>query len=64
MKRGADSEGDYTPSELFDILADTYSYLFLDVEAEKLHNLRIRTSQNIEKLSAIIRRQLGGSRVR
>ncbi|TBU30522.1 heme peroxidase [Dichomitus squalens] len=63
LKTSADSEGDYTPSELFDILADTYSYLFLDVEPAKLHNLRINTAQNLEKLSTIICRQLGGSRL-
>ena len=56
-------EGDYTPSDLFDILADAYSYLFLDVEAGQLPTLRKHVTANIDKLLGHIRRQFGGSRV-
>ena len=60
-----DDEGDYTPSELFDALAEIYSYLFLDVEPARLHTLRLAAASSVEKLTGIIRRHIGGgSRVR
>ncbi|KAH9857342.1 linoleate diol synthase [Lenzites betulinus] len=60
---GADSAGDYTPSELFDILGDIYMYLFLDVGAENLSVLQSKTTANVEKLLGLIRQQFGGSRL-
>ncbi|PIL25197.1 cytochrome P450 [Ganoderma sinense ZZ0214-1] len=60
LKESADDDGDYTPAELFDVLAEVYSYLFLDVEPARLHALRLAATSNMVKLSGIIRRHIGG----
>ncbi|KAI0654091.1 linoleate diol synthase [Cubamyces menziesii] len=60
---GPDSVGDYTPQELFDVLADIYSYLFLDVGAENLSKLQRTVTTAVEKLRGVIRQQFGGSRL-
>ncbi|KAI9064021.1 linoleate diol synthase [Trametes sanguinea] len=61
--KGADSTGDYTPSELFDILSDVYTYLFLDVGAEHLTKLQKKVLPEVEKLKALIRQHTTGSRL-
>ncbi|KAI0819154.1 linoleate diol synthase [Trametes gibbosa] len=67
---GADSAGDYTPLELFDVLADIYmqvaffgKYLFLDVGPENLTALQKKAAADVEKLLGLIRQQFGGSRL-
>ncbi|KAI8996529.1 linoleate diol synthase [Trametes punicea] len=59
----ADSTGDYTPAELFDVLADIYTYLFLDVSPENLTKLQKRVTSEVDDLKALIRQQFGGSRL-
>ncbi|KAI0642463.1 linoleate diol synthase [Trametes meyenii] len=58
-----DSAGDYTPSELFDVLAGIYSYLFLDIGAENLSKLQKGVIGEAEKLFGLLRQQFGGSRL-
>ncbi|OJT01856.1 Linoleate 10R-lipoxygenase [Trametes pubescens] len=60
---GADSNGDYTPAELFDVLADVYTYLFLDVGAEHLTKLQRKVTAEVNTLLGHIRQQFGGSRL-
>ncbi|KAI0695351.1 heme peroxidase [Cerioporus squamosus] len=62
LKTKTDDEGDYTAKELFAVLADIYTYIFLDVEPSLLHKLRRTVAADVEKLSGLIRRQFGGSR--
>ncbi|KZT10132.1 linoleate diol synthase [Laetiporus sulphureus 93-53] len=62
LKAKADSkDGDYTPQELFDMLSDIYSFLFLDVEASKLLNLQRKVKTDIDKLLQLIKAGLRGS---
>ncbi|KAI0369199.1 linoleate diol synthase [Pilatotrama ljubarskyi] len=63
LKADPDGTGDYTPGELFDVLAGIYEYLFLDVSAERLTKLQKKTSADVEKLLGLIRQQFGGSRL-
>ncbi|KAI0766618.1 linoleate diol synthase [Trametes elegans] len=60
---GADSAGDYTPQELFDILADIYTYLFLDVSPESLSKLQKNVAAEVEKLLGLLRQRFGGSKL-
>ncbi|KZT65024.1 linoleate diol synthase [Daedalea quercina L-15889] len=61
LKEGPHAEGDYTAQELFDILADIYSFLFLDVPAAKLLNLQQKVKADIAKLLQKIDAHLGQS---
>ncbi|KAH9940835.1 heme peroxidase [Epithele typhae] len=63
LKSSAEASGDFTPSELFEILSDAYSFLFLDIEAGQLPKLRQHVTKNINNLLVLIRRQFGGSRL-
>ncbi|KAI0630845.1 linoleate diol synthase [Trametes polyzona] len=61
--QGPDSAGDYMPLELFDVLSDIYSYLFLDIGAEHVTKLQRKVIGEVDKLLGLIRQQFGGSRL-
>ncbi|OCH96232.1 linoleate diol synthase [Obba rivulosa] len=63
IKSSASSDGDYTSQELFDMISDIYSFLFLDVEASKLMNFEAQVKNHVQDLLQIIRRNFGGSRL-
>jgi cytochrome P450 len=54
-----DQHGDYTASELFDILGDIYTFIFLDVEASKIKVLQAKVEKDIQKLLDLIKDGLG-----
>ncbi|CDO73323.1 hypothetical protein BN946_scf185008.g86 [Trametes cinnabarina] len=62
LKSSADAAGDYTPAELFDVLARIYTYLFLDIGAEHFTKLQKNVTAEVAKLKGIIRQRLGASR--
>ncbi|KXN87397.1 Psi-producing oxygenase A [Leucoagaricus sp. SymC.cos] len=51
--------GEYTPDELFDILSDIYSFIFLDVETSKIRELQYKVEADIRKLLGLIKTYLG-----
>ncbi|KAF8809484.1 linoleate diol synthase [Phlegmacium glaucopus] len=53
--------GAYTPSELFDILGDIYSFIFLDVEASKVMVLQDKVKEHIHHLLHLIEDGLCGT---
>ncbi|KAH9839793.1 linoleate diol synthase [Rhodofomes roseus] len=61
LKDHPKAEGDYTPQELFDILADIYSFLFLDVPAEKLLRLQQKVKGDIDTLLKKIKHYIRGA---
>ncbi|CCL98613.1 uncharacterized protein FIBRA_00615 [Fibroporia radiculosa] len=61
LKNSPTSKGDYTPQELFDVLSDIYSFLFLDVEAAQLLKLEQKVRGDIDKLLRLIKVSIGGS---
>ncbi|KAI0923759.1 hypothetical protein AcV5_009223 [Taiwanofungus camphoratus] len=55
------SDGLYTPQQLFDVLGDIYSYLFLDVEASKVLKLQQQVKADIDQLLHHIKSAFGGA---
>ncbi|KAI0291817.1 linoleate diol synthase [Russula brevipes] len=55
LKADEDSWGDYTESELYEMITDIYSFLFLDVDASKAMNLEARVKEHIRDLHRHIR---------
>jgi len=53
--------GSYTAAELFDILGDIYSFIFLDVEASKVMVLQETVKKQIHQLLHKIKDGLGGT---
>ncbi|EMD39204.1 hypothetical protein CERSUDRAFT_112882 [Gelatoporia subvermispora B] len=63
IKKSSDSEGDYTSQQLFDMISDIYSFLFLDVEESKLMTIESTARSSVQNLLQIIKRSYGGSRL-
>ncbi|GBE86547.1 Linoleate 10R-lipoxygenase [Sparassis crispa] len=61
LKKKPHSLGHYTPQEMFDMLSDIYSYLFLDVEAAKALKLAEKVKTHIEKLRHDLMCTFGGA---
>jgi len=55
LKADEDSSGDYTESQLYDMITDIYSYLFLDADASKAMNLEQRVKEHISDLQRHIK---------
>ncbi|KIY53364.1 linoleate diol synthase [Fistulina hepatica ATCC 64428] len=63
LKTRTNKDGVYTAEELFNMLGDIYSFIFLDVEAPTLMALEINASKNIKDLQEHINEHLGLSLV-
>lgn len=62
LKENKDSEeGEYTVDELYTILKDAYSYLFLDIEQSKLLALQVKVNKDLNKLLDQIKDSSSGS---
>ncbi|OBZ73945.1 Linoleate 10R-lipoxygenase [Grifola frondosa] len=61
LKTSPEEEEGYTPQELFDILGDIYSYLFLDVDAGRLLGLQKNVAKHVDNLLGDIRRAFGAT---
>ncbi|TFK65591.1 linoleate diol synthase [Pluteus cervinus] len=59
IKTKTDPDGDYTADELFDMLGDIYSFVFLDVEASKAMVLQRAAHAAIHRLTESIKGPLG-----
>ncbi|KAG6919504.1 hypothetical protein DXG01_005094 [Tephrocybe rancida] len=59
LKTKENPEGHYTPQELYQILGDIYSFIFLDIEASKVMVLGAKISTDIKILLAHIKEHLG-----
>ncbi|EKM81762.1 hypothetical protein AGABI1DRAFT_90139 [Agaricus bisporus var. burnettii JB137-S8] len=51
--------GEYTPTELFDILSDIYSFIFIDIEPSKVRVLQYKVEKQIKDLLDLIEIHLG-----
>jgi cytochrome P450 len=51
-------DGTYTPLELFDILGEIYSFIFLDIEASKVMVLENKVKTHVKGLLELIRNHL------
>ncbi|KAG6889751.1 hypothetical protein C0992_004269 [Termitomyces sp. T32_za158] len=59
LKTKESPEGHYTPQELYQILGDIYSFIFLDIEASKVMVLGAKVTTDIKHLLALIKGNLG-----
>ncbi|KAF9454341.1 linoleate diol synthase [Macrolepiota fuliginosa MF-IS2] len=59
LKTKENPGGVYTPQELFDILSDIYSFIFVDIEASKVRVLQYKVEENIQELLRLIKMYLG-----
>ncbi|KAG6844776.1 hypothetical protein H0H87_003894 [Tephrocybe sp. NHM501043] len=59
LKTKENPGGLYTPEELYQILGDIYSFIFLDIEASKVMVLGAKISTDIKKLLGHIKENLG-----
>ncbi|KAH9056259.1 linoleate diol synthase [Lactarius vividus] len=55
LKADSESFGDYTEPELYEMITDIYSLLFLDVDASKAMNIEARAKENIKGLQRHIK---------
>ncbi|KAF8473705.1 linoleate diol synthase [Russula ochroleuca] len=55
LKADDDSWGDYTEPQLYDMITDIYSFLFLDVDSAKALNLEERVKEHITDLQRHIK---------
>lgn len=60
LKTNGARQGDYTPNELYDILGDIYSFIFLDIEASKVMVLQAKVLEHINTLLGHIKSHLQG----
>ncbi|KAK7049205.1 hypothetical protein VNI00_005806 [Paramarasmius palmivorus] len=51
LKTSASSSGVFTPNELFEMLGDIYSFVFLDVEMSRVRVLQARVQAHVETLT-------------
>lgn len=61
LKTKENPGGTYAPQELFDILSDIYSFIFLDIEPSKIRVTQYRVEKNIQTLLGHIKTYLGVS---
>ncbi|KAJ3920728.1 linoleate diol synthase [Lentinula edodes] len=61
IKNSSSDDGDFTATELYGMLGDIYSYIFLDVELSKLMVLKERVQSHVKLLLEKIETGLGGS---
>ncbi|KAF8159445.1 linoleate diol synthase [Crassisporium funariophilum] len=61
LKTKEHPHGVYTPSELYDILGDIYSFIFLDVEASRVMVLQQKVKTHVHDLLRLIKSGLGGT---
>jgi linoleate 10R-lipoxygenase len=61
LKTTSHPHGDYTPQELYEIIGEIYSYIFLETEPAKIMVLQQRVKGHIEKLLEQITDNLGAS---
>ncbi|KAF9466079.1 linoleate diol synthase [Collybia nuda] len=54
-------QGDYTPIELYNILGDIYSFIFLEIEASKVMVLEGKVRPHVRKLLMHIKNHLHGN---
>ncbi|CAK5283072.1 unnamed protein product [Mycena citricolor] len=59
LKTKETPHGDYSPADLYDMLSDIYSYIFLDGEKAKSMNLRTQVQGHIDGLLSHIKSHLG-----
>ncbi|KAH8993660.1 cytochrome P450 [Lactarius deliciosus] len=55
LKADSESLGDYTEPELYEMITDIYSLLFLDVDPSKAMNIEARAKENIKGLQRHIK---------
>ncbi|KAH9932667.1 linoleate diol synthase [Amylocystis lapponica] len=60
LKSPGSEHGDYTPQELFDILGDIYSYLFLDIPEAKVLKLQQKVKADVDKLLHVVGSDFSG----
>ncbi|KDR80737.1 hypothetical protein GALMADRAFT_1103751 [Galerina marginata CBS 339.88] len=66
LKTAQHPHGEYTAAELYDVLGEIHSFIFLNVEASKLMVLQEKVKTNVHKLLRLIKEGLGeevGSRL-
>ncbi|KAF5387086.1 hypothetical protein D9615_002103 [Tricholomella constricta] len=59
LKTNEHPHGHYTPEELYQILGDIYSFVFLDIEASKVMVLRVKVTIHVRALLGHIKNHLG-----
>jgi linoleate 10R-lipoxygenase len=55
LKSHKDAGGDYTESQLYDMITDVYAYLFLDLDPSKSMNIELSAKEHIKTLQARIK---------
>ncbi|KAH9056263.1 linoleate diol synthase [Lactarius vividus] len=55
LKEDSESWGDYTEPQLYEMITDIYSFLFLDVDPSKSMNLEARAKEHVEDLQRHIK---------
>ncbi|KAF5387399.1 hypothetical protein D9757_005780 [Collybiopsis confluens] len=60
IKASASDSGDFTAAELYSMLGDIYSYIFLDVETSKLMVLKERAQSHVKTLGQYVENGVGG----
>ncbi|KAN0138085.1 hypothetical protein V8E53_003974 [Lactarius tabidus] len=55
LKASNESGGDYTESQLYDMITDIYSFLFLDIDPSKAMNVEARAKDHIKALQLHIK---------
>ncbi|KAL9713581.1 hypothetical protein Ac2012v2_003192 [Leucoagaricus gongylophorus] len=61
LKTKQNPGGTYTPQELYEILTDIYSFIFLDIEASKIRATQYKVEKAIQDLLYLIKTRLGVS---
>ncbi|KAJ3767452.1 linoleate diol synthase [Lentinula raphanica] len=61
IKSNPSDEGDFTANDLYNMLGDIYSFIFLDVELSKLMVLKHKVQSHVKVLLGKIEEGLGGS---
>ncbi|KAJ6548164.1 linoleate diol synthase [Mycena vulgaris] len=63
LKTKETPQGDYTPLELYNILSEIYSFIFLDTEKSKIMVLQAKVQAHVDGLLHHIEANIGPSRV-
>jgi linoleate 10R-lipoxygenase len=61
LKTTQNPDGEYTASDLYDILGEIYAFIFLNVEASKVMVMEAHVRTNVKKLLGLIKHGLAGN---